>query len=158
MENRADPAPTHVALDICGDMLWLSHLIERFAHARLALAGMPSGMSFSRALLILAVQNGQLARASRMSDVAIDLGVTARTVTTMVDSLERDGLMVRRPDARDRRAIQLELTAEGAALVPALRRSLESIGASILAPLAVADQASLLVLLDRLIEREESGR
>lgn len=154
MENRTDSALSASALEICGAIFWLSHLIERFAQARLCRHGLPAGMSFSRALLILAVHNGQRVGASRMSDVAIDLGVTARTVTTMVDGLERDGLMVRQPDPKDRRAIQLELTTDGAAIVPVLGRALETIGASILAPLSQAEQAALLILLDRLIERE----
>lgn len=157
MENQVRKAavdPIRHALGICGGIFWLSHLIERFAQARLVKLGMPPGMSFSRALLILAVQNGQPSPASRMSDVAIDLGVTARTVTTMVDSLERDGLMVRQPDPNDRRAIQLRLTANGMALAPALSRALETIAASILSPLPEPDQATLLMLLDRLIERD----
>jgi len=157
-ENPAAPSPSGYAFDTCGAIVWLSHLIERFAQARLPDFGIPAGMSFSRALLILAVHNGQRDHASRMSDVAIDLGVTARTITTMVDALERDGLIVRQPDPYDRRAIQLELTTEGAALAPSLGRALESIGASILSPLSQADQTTLLMLLNRLIERDDPGR
>lgn len=147
-------APGTSSRSVLGSIFWLSHLIERFTQARLADFDVPDGMSFSRALLILAVANGQHAQASRMSDVAMDIGVTARTVTTMADSLERDGLMVRRPDPNDRRAIQLKLTAAGAALVPVLTRALEEIGGAVLSPLGEADRASLLVLLDRLIERD----
>jgi len=154
MENRIALTLPANALETCGAIFWLSHLIERFAQARFPDFGLPAGMSFSRALLILAVHNGQQTRACRMSDVAIDLGVTARSVTTMVDALERDRLMVRQPDPNDRRAIQLELTTEGAALAPALGRALETIGGSILSPLSQADQTMLLMLLDRLIERD----
>ena len=139
---------------VLGNIFWLSHLIERFAQARLPDFDIPVAMSFSRAMLILAVANGQRAKASRMSDVAMDIGLTARTVTTMVDSLERDGVMVRRPDPNDRRAIQLELSAAGDSLVPVLARALEELGAAVLAPLSDQEQASLLVLLDRLIERD----
>ena len=141
---------------VLGNIFWLSHLIERLAQDRLPEFDAPAGMSFSRASLILAVANGQLAGASRMSDVAMDIGLTARTVTTMVDSLERDGLMLRRPDPNDRRAIQLELTAAGDALVSVLARALEDLGAAVLAPLSKQEQASLLALLDRLIERDAS--
>ena len=139
---------------VLGNIFWLSHLIERFTQARLPGFDIPVAMSFSRAILILAVADGQRAEASRMSDVAMDIGLTARTVTTMVDGLERDGLMLRRPDPNDRRAIQLELTAAGEALVPVLARALEELGDAVLAPLAEPEQASLLSLLDRLIERD----
>ncbi len=147
-ESRTSPRA------VLGGIFWLSHLIERFGQARLLDFDVPAGMSFSRALLILAVANGQQVQASRMSDVAMDIGLTARTVTTMVDSLERDGLMVRQPDPRDRRAIQLQLTAAGDAIVPVLARALEEIGGAVLSPLGEDEQASLLALLDRLIERD----
>ncbi len=155
-EQTEPSVPKTSSRAVLGGIFWLSHLIERFAQARLPDFEIPAGMSFSRALLILAVHNGQRAEASRMSDVAMDIGVTARTVTTMVDSLERDGLMVRRPDRHDRRVIQLELTADGDALVPVLSRALETIGAAFLSPLGESGQAALLVLLDRLIERDPS--
>ena len=46
----------------------------------------------------------------RMGDLSSALGVTARNITTIVDALEREGLLMRKPDPTDRRAILLELT------------------------------------------------
>ncbi len=51
---------------------------------------------------------GQLARA---------LDLSPRTVTSLVDLLERDGLVTRQPKEGDRRAIQVRLTEAGRSLV-----------------------------------------
>jgi DNA-binding MarR family transcriptional regulator len=49
----------------------------------------------------------------RMRDLSDMLGVAARTTTTIVDSLERDGLVERVRHPEDRRAFLLTLTEEG---------------------------------------------
>jgi DNA-binding MarR family transcriptional regulator len=49
-----------------------------------------------------------------MSGLSDDLGVTPRNVTALVDALEREGLVRRRPHETDRRATVVELTQEGA--------------------------------------------
>ena len=45
-----------------------------------------------------------------MSDLKKELGVTATNVTALVDSLEKDGLVVRRRHPTDRRATVIELS------------------------------------------------
>ena len=45
-----------------------------------------------------------------MSDLKTELGVTATNITALVDALEKDGLVVRKPHPTDRRAIVVELT------------------------------------------------
>ena len=45
-----------------------------------------------------------------MSDLKEELGVTATNITALVDSLEKDGLVVRVPHPSDRRATVIELT------------------------------------------------
>ena len=52
----------------------------------------------------------------RMNELAYEMGVTPRTMTTMVDALDREGLVARRPDPNDRRAVVVMLTDAGAAL------------------------------------------
>ena len=54
----------------------------------------------------------QAAGAIRMGDLATKLGVAPRTVTEIVDGLERDGFLKRVPDPTDRRALLIELTPE----------------------------------------------
>jgi DNA-binding MarR family transcriptional regulator len=48
-----------------------------------------------------------------MRDLSEMTGVAARTTTTIVDSLERDGLVERLPHPQDRRAFLLRLTDDG---------------------------------------------
>jgi DNA-binding MarR family transcriptional regulator len=45
--------------------------------------------------------------------LAAEFGLAPRTVTELVDSLERDGLVERRPDPTDRRANVVHLTPTG---------------------------------------------
>ncbi|RAJ46837.1 DNA-binding MarR family transcriptional regulator [Kitasatospora sp. SolWspMP-SS2h] len=62
-----------------------------------------------RTLRVLALAGGPL----RMRDLAEYVGNAPRTTTTIVDSLERDGLVERVRHPSDRRAFLLTLTAEG---------------------------------------------
>lgn len=52
----------------------------------------------------------------RMNELAHEMGVTPRTMTTMVDALDREGLVERRPDPDDRRAVVVTLSEAGRAL------------------------------------------
>lgn len=144
-----------VASGICHSIIWMSHLIERYANARLPTFDLGVELSMPRARLLLAVAAGSAEETStRMSDIALDVGVTARTITTMVDALERDGLIERMPDPLDRRAISLRLTEAGETLVPRVQVALDEISAAVADPLSDADQAALHDLLTRLIERD----
>lgn len=141
--------------NICSSIICLSHLLERYANARLPSFDLPESMTIPRVRLLLAVATGMdEAISTRMSDIALDLGVTSRTITTMVDALERDGLIERVPDPNDRRAISLVLTDEGRACVPRIQRALDEISASVLSPLSGDDHETLHALLTRLIERD----
>jgi DNA-binding MarR family transcriptional regulator len=57
-----------------------------------------------------------------MGDIAEMLDVTPRTVTGLVDNLERDGLVRRVDDPRDRRSVYAELTDKGRERVQAVWR------------------------------------
>jgi|GEM_PF-6952607 len=145
------PVPTC----ICNSIIWMSHLIERYANTRLASFGLPPALTMPRVRLLMAVAAGTGEQAStRMSDIALDLGVTARTITTMVDALEREELIERVPDPNDRRAISLVLTEHGEAVIPSLETALNEISRAVMTPLAGSDQESMLNLMTRLIERD----
>jgi DNA-binding MarR family transcriptional regulator len=53
----------------------------------------------------------------RLRDVADTLRITPRSATDVVDQLEAKNLVIRKPDPADRRAVLLDLTAEGEALI-----------------------------------------
>lgn len=146
---------TGQATEICSSIIWLGHLIERFANTRLPEAELPPGMSIARANLLFAVHTAlEHEGSTRMVDIALDLGVTPRTLTTMVDALQQQGYLTRVPDPSDRRAIQLELTEAGRALIPPLAQAVESASEIIVSPLDTGERDALLHLLTRLIERE----
>lgn len=148
-----DPAPS--AADTCASIIWMGHLIERFANTRLPAAGFPPEISFARANVLFAVHAArQQGGSSRMVDIALDLGVTARTLTTMVDALERLDLLRREPDPDDRRAIQLALTAQGQSLIEPLASAVEAASDVILGPLDNDERGTLSRLMTKLIERD----
>lgn len=141
-------------LDLTTSITWLAHLIERYANIRLAKADLPKGMSYARANLLLAVHTADLEENSaRMVDIALDLGVTGRTLTTMVDSLAAQNLVERTVDPRDRRAYQLVLTDEGRGLLPLLQSELSLAAETVAAPLGDRERDVLAQLINQLIER-----
>jgi DNA-binding MarR family transcriptional regulator len=101
--QEAEPTPT--ASEVIMTLIATSHRLQRVFNTRLSNQKGAIKLSGPRLRLLLAVEEvGRL----RMGDLAEDLGITARTVTTLVDALEREGLLVRLPDPTDRRAILLE--------------------------------------------------
>jgi DNA-binding MarR family transcriptional regulator len=48
-----------------------------------------------------------------MSSISYELGVTRRNVTALVDALEEEGLVRRKPHPTDRRATVIEMTDRG---------------------------------------------
>jgi DNA-binding MarR family transcriptional regulator len=83
--------------------------LRSFAESRLR----PMGASVARlrALRMIARESEPL----RMRDLSEMLGVAARTTTTIVDSLQSDGLVERVPHVDDRRAFLITLTDAGRA-------------------------------------------
>ncbi len=141
-------------LDLTTSVTWLAHLIERFANMRLAQSDLPAGMSYARANLLLAVSVAEVdGTSARMIDIALDLGVTGRTLTTMVDAVAEQGLLIREVDPTDRRAFQLVLTERGKDLLPHLRAELTQAAETVVAPLSATDRATLAGLINRVIER-----
>jgi len=100
----------HGSSDALVDELFDTTVVLRtFAESRLR----PMGASVARlrALRMLAREGTPL----RMRDLSDLLGVAARTTTTIVDSLEQDGLVERVRHQDDRRAFLLTLTEAGRA-------------------------------------------
>ena len=84
-----------------------AHIIERMVNAELSRHGLLGQWSGPRLRLMLTVEKeGNV----RMGELTEKLGITARAVTTLVDGLEKEGLLRRIPDPTDRRATLLEIT------------------------------------------------
>ena len=92
----------------------LVELSARFSNAfrRWLDSGTPDGLTYSR-LRVLEVLHCQ--GPAKMKTLADGLGLSARNLTTVADSLEADGLLSRVAHPTDRRATLLELTPAGMA-------------------------------------------
>jgi DNA-binding MarR family transcriptional regulator len=86
----------------------------------------------------------------RMTDLAAYLGLTARTITTAVDALEREGLLVRQPAPGDRRAILVQLTPAGQRHIEEWQAFQRQLGEEVMAPLSPRDRRQLKSLLERI--------
>jgi DNA-binding MarR family transcriptional regulator len=81
------------------------------------------------------------------ADLATSLGVEPPTVTKMLQRMEASGLVSRRPDAVDRRAIRVHLTAKGRRLEPKVDKLWADLEARTVAGLSDRQQATLRSLL-----------
>lgn len=138
------PLPDETAGDLADQLL---HLTRRLHHAhrhRLT----PVGITPAQSRLLRTV-----ARSSappRMADVAEQLGVVPRAVTSLVDALEERDLVRRAPDPGNRRVTRIEVTEGGRATLARLRRARRAAAEEILAPLSRAQRDELSDLLARL--------
>jgi DNA-binding MarR family transcriptional regulator len=90
-----------------------------------------------------------------MNRLGHELGCDPSFVTSLADTLEQRGLIVRQPDPTDRRVRKLELTAEGRTMKTTLEtgfaESLPGIGA-----LAPAERHAFVDLLRKMVAAERS--
>lgn len=98
-----------------------------------------------RALVVLASRGPRTVAA-----LAEAVAVTSPTASRLCDRLERKGLVERRTDARDRRAVSLGLTAAGRDLVDAVTRRRREEIAGLLDAIPPAGQRALVEALTQL--------
>jgi DNA-binding MarR family transcriptional regulator len=79
------------------------------------------GLSESRLRVLMRLHHSPDHRLP-LGALADDLAVTPRTMTDIIDVLERDGLIKRVPDAGDRRSVLAALTDSGVERIDAIRR------------------------------------
>ncbi len=96
---------------------------------------------------ILALGHGG---ALAMGDLARRVAVTEKTVTGLVDRLQRDGLVDRVRDDADRRVIHVALTPRGAALSRRLDAEVLQGLTRLLGPLDAADRRDLFRIVEKL--------
>jgi len=106
------------------------------------------GVSNARYELLRVLASGE---PQRMGRVAERLAVTPRAVTELSDALEREGLIVRRVDPRDRRSHLLELTERGVAVLGSVGRERVERARHLLAALAPWERAALGGLLAKVV-------
>ena len=125
----------------------LQRQIRRLRRAqanRLAPLGLTPGQE--RALRIITRSEEPL----RMTELADQLGIVPRSVTTVVDALEQAGLVRREIDPHNRRAIRLHLTDRGLAVRDDMREARRRAAEDLFAPLTAGDREALGELLGQL--------
>jgi DNA-binding MarR family transcriptional regulator len=90
--------------------------------------------------------------AIRLGDLAAKLDIAARTATDMVDGLERDGFLRRRPDPTDRRALLVELTPEAHSKFEKIAKLKTSFVKDVFGHFSEQERNQLVDLLSRLKE------
>jgi MarR family transcriptional regulator, temperature-dependent positive regulator of motility len=83
--------------------------------------------------------------------LAATISFDRATIGGVIDRLEQKGLVQRAVSAHDRRARQLQLTAEGKKLLKASRPVVQALQAAILAPLSAAERSAFLALAHKVL-------
>jgi len=86
------------------------------------------------------------------AELADAAGVTRATMTGLIDTLERDGLVRREPDPDDRRMMSVRLTPKADAFVAALLPAHFLIMARLMAPLSETERKTLVSLLTKILQ------
>ena len=107
------------------------------------------GVSYARMRLLGALHCGG---PKIMSGISDELGVTRRNITALVDALEEEGFVRRRPHPTDRRATVIGLTDEGGRTMDTLYDEHRKSVAELFASLTPEDRAELVRLLGLLRE------
>ncbi|AMY18356.1 MULTISPECIES: MarR family winged helix-turn-helix transcriptional regulator [Nocardiaceae] len=129
-----------------GDLtITVARALRRRHLAALEPFGLPP--SHGRALKVLARSNGPV----RPGYLADRLRIAPRSVTDVVDALVEAGLVRRRPDDTDRRAVLVDLTDDGRALAADVARAQRRASAGLFDVLDEGDQRALEALLGRLV-------
>ena len=111
----------------------------------------PLGLTYAQARMLrhVAAAGSPL----RMADLAAQLEVVPRSVTTMVDALEATGLVARHADPGDRRSVHVVLTDEGRRLLDRLEAARRDSAEEVFGSLDRAQRGALLELLGALCAR-----
>ncbi len=107
------------------------------------------GLSMARTKVLMRLRDqGPI----RQNVLAADLGLSPHSITDIVDGLERQGLAERRPDATDRRAKLVAITAAGETCLGVASATRERLLKQIFGALGQEDRVTFLRLLDTLDE------
>ncbi|MGH7995628.1 MAG: MarR family winged helix-turn-helix transcriptional regulator [Opitutaceae bacterium] len=140
-----DPSATEAYLHL----LRAADDVLRKREASLAEAGLSCGRFMVLIQLLNKQENRPQARTpAELADLA---GVTRATMTGLIDTLERDGLVRRHPDSNDRRMMEVHLTRKGE---DALRRVLPRhfrLMATLMSPLSESERKTLVALVSRIL-------
>ena len=143
MREGQAAAPELTSVQLMEQFRAVAHASHNRTNARMSAAG----LSLARFRVLDALHS---AGRIRMNELSAVLGVVPRTVTTIVDALEKERMVVRLADPGDRRATLLEITQEGLGQLRRLRALHDSAAAELFDVLTAAERHQLAGLLRRL--------
>ncbi len=112
------------------------------------------GLTRARAeLMWRLIQHGAMTQ----RELSEALRCSPRNVTGLVDALEADGFVARRPHPTDRRATLVELTRRGGAATGGWQVGYRDLAALLFADLDAPELSSFVTTLDRVLERLRGG-
>ena len=150
MAGRQPAAPALTGVQLMEHFRAIAHAAHNRTNARMTAAG----LSLARFRVLDALQS---AGRIRMNELSAALGVVPRSVTTIVDALEKEGMVTRLPDPGDRRATLLELTGTGRSQLRRLRAMHDSAAAELFDVLTATEKDQLAGLLRRLQAAADAG-
>src|SRR5262245_18801027 len=139
--QAAEPEPDTVQL------MEQFRAIAHASHNRTNALSSPSLLPLPRFRVLQALSSGGRLR---MNELSTALGVVPRTVTTIIDALEKDRMVARLADPADRRATLLEITQDGLSQLSRLRALRDAAAAELFEVLTPAEKQQLASLLRRL--------
>jgi DNA-binding MarR family transcriptional regulator len=86
----------------------------------------------------------------RIGALALALGIDNSTITPQIQRLERDGLIARKPDPMDRRAVLVEITRPGKQVLARLQNSRQAMLKEKLRDWPLGDRESVAAVVSRL--------
>jgi len=128
--------------DLFLDILQTGQLASRCESQFLARFGLNSAR-----LIILVLLNNADSGSMRSSEIARCCRVSRATMTGLLDTLEKAGLLVRGPDPFDRRAMSVKITAKGEELMEAVQPEQSQWAEEVLSPLTDEEREELHRLL-----------
>lgn len=85
------------------------------------------------------------------AELADAAGVTRATMTGLIDTLERDGLVRREPNPDDRRMMSVDLTPAGDAFIRQILPRHFQLMAALMQPLSIEERKTLVGLLNKVL-------
>ncbi|WP_018885851.1 MarR family winged helix-turn-helix transcriptional regulator [Paenibacillus massiliensis] len=140
------------AVEVVDLLIRANRYVQQEYQVQLESLKLPFQLSGARLRLLLRVWH---AEKIRMTELASKLGVKPRTVTELVDALEREGLIFRMPDPKDRRAVILQLTNEAFDQVNRVRIVQKEISENLLQNFSEEQRTKLIELLSIFFEGKE---
>jgi DNA-binding MarR family transcriptional regulator len=132
--------PGRDCVDVATEFFALAHSLKRMVNARCRAAG----LSYARVQVLHMLDDRGT---TRIGDISDHLDVAARTMTSTVDGMVRDGLVARRTDPSDGRAVLVEVTPVGRATFDRAVAIRDAVLAEVFASLGPDDRDRLLGLV-----------